>query len=235
MKTKTTTDKINTNSTLYIIEAFCIFLIIEIHACFSFPNQIVTDYLYNFSRVAVPLYFIISGYFAWDLDRNKVNNRIKKRFIRNFKLVIIVVVFYVFLNILMNGINHLYNSVTFENLVYFFVLNWSTPFCACGHIWFLLALLYDYVIMLVINRYNLYKAAYYISILILIAVYCIEVITQIFNLPIREIYYRNFLFLGFPLIMLGNILARYKEKIIKLVKQAEKQIIAVGTIGGISS
>ena len=202
------------NNTLFVIETICAFLVIEIHAKLFFANDFLTEYLLNISRIAVPFFFVISGYFLWNPDKNAVHKKIVKRFRRNLSLLFWVLIFYICLNIMMNGWGQFVKNITPENLIKFIILNWSTPFCGCGHLWFLMALLYDYIIMSVVNSFNIYRIGYFFAVIVLAAVYIIELVSCLFHFSVSEIYLRNFFSLGFPLIMLGNLMGKYKDKML---------------------
>lgn len=61
-----------------ILKALCAFLVVCIHA--PFPG-IVGDYFTALSRVAVPIFFMITGYYyAYTVKQNKSINQIIKIF-----------------------------------------------------------------------------------------------------------------------------------------------------------
>ena len=177
---------------------------------------------------------MISGYYSWNRDTETVSRKLRERLKRNFKLLSFALSFYILLNICIIGFDQWMINLTYENIFKFIVLNWSTPVCGCGHIWYLLALLYDYILMYLVNKYNLYRTFYYICGIVLIAVYAFEVFILIKNLPIQEIYYRNFLFFGFPLMMMGNLIARIEGAIKNSIIGKTNVFLVTGVLGGYS-
>ena len=76
--------------------------------------------------------------------------------------------------------------------------------------------------MLIVNKKNLYKISYF-SIPILLTIHILgSDIRYLLEKPINPYLFRNFLFLGFPFFMLGNLINKYKKSIISRI--SNKQI-----------
>ena len=89
----------------------------------------------------------------------------------------------------------------------------NEPFIIAGQLWFLFALLYDYMIFAIVEKKKLFKAAY---ILIPIFLFCYIGLAQgahLMGIHVPNIIYRNFLIEGFPLFMLGYWLHQNGNKI----------------------
>ncbi len=101
-----------------------------------------------------------------------------------------------------------------------------------GALWFLFALLYCYIIFYFVNKVNCYKLAYIlIPVLIFLHIVTRGIIQhfQLVDETLNIAFYRNFIFMGFPFFMLGNLLHKYQQKIVS--KITNKKLIALIFIG----
>jgi len=203
----------NKNITFFSAKAFACFFVVCIHI--SFPGKI--GYIItNFARFAVPFFFMITGYYTVHKNKKEMSGKINKRLKKLAKLTLISFIFYFILNIFVNIKNgtleeYILGIKSCENIFKFLLLNWTTPFVGVGHLWYLFALLYVMLLLKVVNKYDLYKKSYILSILIIVGIYFWELIDSYFKLGISQIYYRNAWFMGFSFFMLGHFI-RVNEK-----------------------
>jgi surface polysaccharide O-acyltransferase-like enzyme len=215
------------NITLYSLKAIACFFVVCIHV--NFPGK-VGETVVNIARFAVPAFFMISGFFSYDSDKEKNSLRLNNRIKELVKLIIICFVGYFLLNIFINfkqGSLELYFSGVFnyKNFLKFILLNWTTPYVGVGHLWYLFALLYVYIIIKVVNKYNLYKIGYIYSFVAIILMYFFEIYNSINNMHISQIYYRNAFIMGLSFFLLGHFIRKH-ENLFKM-KNFELNFISV--------
>lgn len=207
------------NHCLNFVKGCACFGILYMHTGY---DCMVSSIISCLSRFAVLTFFMISGYYCYNQDRAIVNKKMPKKLKHIFKMCIGATILYFIwgavISPVLSGdtiyfIQFIKECCTWNNLMNFVIFN-QLPFG--GTLWFLFALLYCYLIYWGINKKNWYKAAYvFIPILIVLHIVSRGII-QYFNLideNINIIFYRNFIFMGFPFFMLGNFIHRYEEKI----------------------
>ncbi len=204
----------NKNKTLFSAKAIACFFVICLHI--GIPSK-YGQLVINFARFAVPLFFIITGYFTEYKNKKEMSIKLDNRIKKLEKLIIISFVFYWFLYILLqikNGTLLLYlkDAFMFKNILKFLIFNWTTPLIGVGHLWYLFALLYVMYLMKFINKYNLYKQGYIYSMIVIVCIFIWELIDSYFNLNVSQIYYRNAWFMGLPFFMLGNFIKKHENR-----------------------
>lgn len=180
----------------------CIFVVF-IHCLFPGKFGI---YMVSIARFAVPFFLIVTGYYSYKESNTETIYIAKQRFIKIIKLTIAATLFYFCINILCNLIQR---KPALEWLTSFFAFpkNYFAFFC-CNRavflssvMWYLYALIYVYIVFIIINKFKLLRFSY-ILIPVLLAI----------NIGISEFsgldwyFAGNFLFTGIPFFLLGNYL-----------------------------
>ncbi|MEE1002419.1 MAG: acyltransferase [Acutalibacteraceae bacterium] len=195
----------------------CIFVVF-IHCCF--PGVFGTV-IKGIARFAVPLFFLISGYFTICNDKNLIWKVIGKK----LKHIAILLAFssllwflYVFVMSCFVGnkipIVEFFKQFFAPNNFYtLIVFNNPSGFLGGGGVlWFMFALIYCYAIYGVIVKTNSYRIAYaFIPITLIINLLIEHGVIQLAD-EYNTMYVTNFWVFGYPLFMLGNLLRRIKEK-----------------------
>ena len=154
---------------------------------------------------------MITGYFYSDtVARYKEKQQIKKIFCLVIKANILFFVWNVILDILRRDsiISYVRAVFTGKNLLKFFLLNESP---LAGHLWYLGAILYVLVIVLLADKFNCRKTLYYLTPVLLIADLVLgKYSLLIFHREFPYIVVRNFLCVGIPYFCIGNLI---REKI----------------------
>ena len=135
-----TTQKSNT---LELIKLFSSYMVVFIHVPFHGNAGVTIDAL---ARFAVPFFFLVSGYYSYQITCEKI----KKRIQNILTLIIISMVSYTAFEILQllkynrDGLITLLNKYTqLGTYIEFFVFNAPVTF---GQLWYLLARFYVYII-----------------------------------------------------------------------------------------
>lgn len=111
-------------------------------------------------RVAVPIFFMITGYFYGDtVARHKENRQIRKIFYLVVETNSIFFIWNIALGILRRDsiVTYVQKIFTGKSILKFLVLNESP---LAGHLWYLGAILYVLVIVLLVDRFNCKKVLY---------------------------------------------------------------------------
>lgn len=171
------------------------------------------------SRFSVPFFFMISGYFCYRTDG-------ATDYLKKIKHIGVIILGAVILYLIVTPIYKSECSITLQDLVKWLFFN-VPPYIA-AQLWFLFALLYDYILFALVERFKLRKLAY-IAIPIGIAAYIL--LAQgalLLGFSILNLVYRNFLIEGFPLFALGFWIHEHQEHI-KISNKALLLIVLITT------
>ena len=210
-----------------ILKAICAFLIVCIHV--PFPGK-VGAYFTTLTRVAVPVFFMITGYFYLDtVERHKEKRQIKKILYLVIEANMLFFIWNIALNVLRkeNIVAYIRSIYTGKNILEFLALNESL---LAGHLWYLGAILYVLVIVLLMDRFNCKKVLYYLTPVLLIADLVFgKYSLLIFHREFPYILVRNFLCVGIPYFCIGNLI-REKRSSEKWNKKVLRALIVVFAI-----
>lgn len=201
MRTNKSTNN-NSIYSLYALKFFCAIAIIVIHTLLY--GKI---YIMPLCRLAVPIFFIISGYFLLN-DKNELSASI---IYSNLKKIIYITVISSAIYVIFYCIIGKYNHIQYMNTkwwIYEILTGWGI----CGHLWYLTAYIEVLVILLLVEKYNLYKVLY-LSIPLLIILNLILGSYSIFigiNNPYSALH-TNFFVTGLPFVALGMLVRKHKD------------------------
>lgn len=196
---------------LDFFKIICAFLVVCIHI----PVYYVGDWVVAVARVAVPFFFMVTGFFfPVEFNKKKQKKQLKK-----------ILVLTVFANILYFMIFFALSAIKGELAAFFserFTLNKLINFIclndafAGAHVWYLNALLYCLVGLYILTKYIQIKRIYFLIPVLLVVNIAIQILANIFPMSILNnlLLTRNFLLTGLPFILLGNYI-RSKEINIK--------------------
>ncbi len=213
-----------------ILKAICAFLIVCIHV--PFPGK-VGAYFTTLTRVAVPVFFMITGYFYSDtVARHKEERQIRKIFFLVVEANAIFFIWNIALGILRRDsmVTYVQEIFTGKSILKFLALNESP---LAGHLWYLGAILYVLVIVLLVNKLNCRKILYYLAPVLLIADLIFgKYSLLIFHQEFPYILVRNFLCVGIPYFCIGNLIReqQYTERWNKKVLQVLIAVFAITSL-----
>ena len=199
------------NETLDSCKLLACFFVVTIHV--RFPGEL-GQLCVHLGRFAVPFFFMVSGYFTQATDAGTLVATAKKRARKHLISFLACFLIYLAFHLIdigrTDGIDDwVRDAVSPFNVFALVVLSWTTPYVGVGHLWFLLALTYVYVLYAIVSQHSLLKAAERFSAVSIVLVVAVEAAR--YYLPgfdLMSIWYRNAFFLGFPCFMLGNHLGR---------------------------
>ena len=214
-----------------ILKAICSFLIVCIHV--PFPGR-VGAYFTALTRIAVPIFFMITGYFYSDtIARHKENRQIKKIFFLVIEANMLFFIWNIALDILRKEsvVTYVQSIFTGKNILEFLALNESP---LAGHLWYLGAILYVLVIVLLADKLNCRKLFYYLTPVLLITDLVLgKYSLLIFHREFPYILVRNFVCVGIPYFCIGNLI-REKRCAEKWNKKVLRVLIVVFAITGLA-
>lgn len=186
-------------------------LVIILHA--PFPG-VIGSCIECICRISVPFFFMVAGYHSGNYQM--MPRKIKRTFILLMWSVGLYFCWNVIYAILQQNIVELMNSyfsidVLFETFIFNSGL-WL------GHLWFVLALLYCYIICFEVRDKWSRHARLVLIIVLLVAHFILREILEKYNVPNSSQYIRNFLFMGLPYFLLGEVIADGSEKLEKISK-----------------
>lgn len=209
------------------MKALCAFLIVCIHV--PFPGK-VGAYFTTLTRVAVPVFFMITGYFYSDtVARHKEKHQIKKIGGLIIEANMIFFIWNIALNVLRreNIVAYIRSIFTGKNIIEFLALNESP---LAGHLWYLGAILYVLVIVLLVDKLDCRKLLYYLTpVLLIVDLMFGKYSLLIFHQEFPYILVRNFLCVGIPYFCIGNLI-REKRCSEKWNRKMLQVLIVVFTI-----
>ena len=210
-----------------ILKAVCAFLIVCIHV--PFPGK-VGAYFTALTRIAVPVFFMITGYFYSDIvAQHREKKQLRKIFFLAVEANILFFIWNIALDILRREdiISYIQSIFTGKNIIEFLALNESP---LAGHLWYLGAILYVLVIVLLVDKLNCRKILYYLAPVLLIADLIFgKYSLLIFHQEFPYILVRNFLCVGIPYFCIGNLI-REKRCSEKWNRKIFQVLIVVFTI-----
>ena len=207
------------NHMIDAMKAIAAFGVVFVH--FPFPGAF-GKICAAFGTVGVIFFFLISGYQTYCEDSSQ-SGKILNRFKRNLRLVAVVLLIYLAFTVIEQialgtisswAKNYLLNPVTYIRLL---VLG-DLDFINCGHLWYMVAMLYGYLILYCMEKFRLHKIFYIALPLLLLLRVSMETYTNSFShFSWFDWHFSgNFLVGALPIMLLGNYICHKEEKLISL-------------------
>ena len=171
------------NKTLDILKIVAFAGVVYLHM--ATPTTSI-EWLFNcLSRIGVPIFFAVSGFFSYNSNAKKILKRLKKILV----LFAVSLCFYLLISILniWGGSDAFFANLNNKSTYINFILFNQTG--AVGHLWFLPALVYVYAIVLVTKKLKISNKAFYaISILLFAFMFITKELLGLFepDAPISE-------------------------------------------------
>lgn len=227
--------RVRRNEAIECGRLFAAFCVVFIHVGFS-EISFIKSAVDCVARFAVPYFFVISGYYAYQTNEEKVVKRIKYM----AKLTAIaMVVYFGWLCFLQGVLSHqsvveFLKSILCEyNIARWIFLNATPP---TVHLWYLSASMYCWIFLWVYIKFQgesekNYKPIYLISIFLLAIHILLSVNIQATGISVAGNIYKNAMFFGVPMFGVGLFLHEYQEKIIEKFHLQNRKLILITTVG----
>jgi peptidoglycan/LPS O-acetylase OafA/YrhL len=202
------------NDTLGILKLFASYMVVFIHVQFYGQIGSAVDAL---ARFAVPFFFLVSGFFSHEITTQKIKERILKLLSLTF-LAFTIYWGYNILTLLQERSNleldqYFMQYFKLETMLQLLLLNVPVH---TGHLWYLLAIIYVYILYYYFTAYKLSeKLLYVISLLALILHLLMGEVLTAFNVVIPTPFVRNFALMGVPFFGAGVIAKQHVQTLRK--------------------
>ena len=184
-------------NSIYLLKTISAFLVICVHCNFIFK-----EYVDPITRLGVPFFLIISGYFIYDEDSIKRKDRYKHQLLKIVKITVASSILYILYSCFRN-LNQI--DLNFSSILKFITFNTPPLPYYTYHLWYLYAYIYVLLILLITNNIKLNIKIYrsiYIT-LLMVALLFGKYSFLLLNTDFPEEYSRNFLFTSLPFVMIG--------------------------------
>ena len=197
------------NIYLELFKYFLCYLVIAIHMAGETYSH------FPLYRLAVPMFFIISGYFIYTPDNDKLLNKAKHFIKRSAHYMVIGFIIYIVFDFIMcyvngHGVGYYFTTLFYENFLFDFIFQ-NRPITYTGaQLWFLIALFVIslvHFILIKFNKIHYYKVIIPVCYLIYFFFAGYMHLFQYTDMPIR--YTRNAWFFGLPNFALGFTIAKF--------------------------
>ncbi|MDR0916501.1 MAG: acyltransferase [Oscillospiraceae bacterium] len=198
-------------SSIDALRFFAAFFVVSIHATFKGSFG---EYFRAISNVAVPLFFIISGYFTFNSD----SDILRQRSIKQIKRVAKITVFAVVVHLIVNTASQLpqgHFTTYISSIFSFRVLAILTVFNELPlewHLWYLFAYMYTMIMYAIFSK-RITKAKTKTLLLFIFALLAVDAVfgkyaVIVLGRTIPLLCTRNFMFTGLPYFTLGFFIRR---------------------------
>lgn len=203
-----------------LLRLICAFLVVCIHSNYSGKN-----YIMPLARNAVPVFFMISGYYYSSVEKRGGQ---LKQIIKTLKLIAVSTTIYMiwdfcltfyiltppvtgipFPVFVLARLRYIFfeSSMIWPNFLVFNV----PPFGE--HLWYINAFLYVLLLVWLISRFMDRRKLYFLIPVFLAAFIFLDTYSNIFfGWRISDYYRRNFLVMGLPFFLLGDFLQSWKKR-----------------------
>lgn len=201
------------------LKFFLAFLVVIIHT--GFTGYIGLGIL-TFARIAVPLFFMITGYYLPMMTDEKF----KKHLIKIIYLTIFSTLFYALISYIRSHVGSDVSSDWFaqtfsmKRILIWLLFNESI---FAGHLWYFYALLYVLVIIYITRKFKKMNILYVAIPFLFLGNYLLSFFDNC-------ILYRNFLFTGFPYVLLGCLFRIYEKRLLEVFNKSHTLIIGLVVI-----
>ncbi len=221
------------NHTLELLKLFASYMVVFIHIPFygKVGNSIDAS-----SRFAVPFFFLLSGYYSHQITREKIKKRIKNILTLLMFSAICYTIFeiIILLKYNMDGLVEFFNKYTdLSTYVNLLVFNVPVNF---GHLWYLLAVLYVYVLFYLATKFHIKeKVICFISLFLLLEHILLGEGLSIFGIVLPIPFVRNFALMGIPFFALGLFVKKYECKFRNIPNYMIFLFAVIGTLESVIS
>lgn len=173
-----------------------------------------------YCRIAVPFFFMVSGYFSWKEAPEARVSFMKRQIVTIGKILAVSSVILIIYNFII-GYQIPYRQGYIQRLILF-----NEPHFIFGHshMWYMLALIYVFAAGLLIEKLRLNKWAYIAAPLLLAAGIILDF--ALFGSGVRRACYtRNWIFDGLPFFYMGQFIHRHEGKFMSAITKGRSVLL----------
>ena len=221
-------------ASLYVLKAICAFLVVVIH----FPMK-YGYYFYPIVRIAVPCFFMISGYFLYNDNREKMLTNLKRALRKTLKVTIFAYAFYIltaaFISLIFGGRVNFGLGLELIKSCSWITFILAGPQIGAGHLWYLVAYIETLLVIWLFARlrkgfqwlYLIVPIGLIVNILCGRYSFIIPIDDPIMLDVTKEIVARNFLTIGIPAFAIGMWLKQHQEQILTVITPRKSLVISL--------
>ena len=186
----------------------------------------------SISRIAVPFFFMVSGYYTAEKKREELKPKIRKTAFLLFWSVTLYFVWELLWSFYhQNTLDKLQQYFSVRAFTETFVLNTGLWL---GHLWFILAQLYCFCIYYLglLKRSGRHK--FVAAVVLFVACFGIREVLRMNGVSDTVYYTRNFLFTGLPFFIAGDLISRNRIKVMSIRAGFWGLLGAVGIVAAIT-
>ena len=142
-------------SSLYVLKAICAFLVVVIH----FPMK-YGYYFYPIVRIAVPCFFMISGYFLYNDNREKMLSNLKRALSKTLQVTIWAYAFYLLVEVFKSIIFGSSLNIVSHTWLYYIIA--GPQIGSSSHLWYLIAYLETLIVVFLCTKNNTIKMLWWL-------------------------------------------------------------------------
>ena len=188
------------------------------------------------ARIGVPFFFMISGYFLYSSNVKSMVKKLPRKIAHIFKLCVIYMaintLYLIVLGIVTGSntyINELVSTYSLNNL--FDLLLFNRTIIGIGG-WFLFALLYSYLIILLLLKHFPALLKIWLPIILLGIGFILSYGLHFAGITVPSWYYRNCYFDGLPFLLIGYFIRQNETKLNKVTSHRLRYIIPMAVLFG---
>lgn len=202
---------IQKNRTLELIKLIAACMVVFIHVLFAGRMGVAIE---SIGRFAVPLFFLISGFYSYQIEPEKIKKRAKNISVLLVIAVVCCTLYKVWMMYTTRGAAGLEAYfIRYTQPEFLFRLFFLNVTLSGGHLWYLFAILYVYLIFYVVRKFKVSdKAIFIVSFTLLAAHLLLGEGLAIMGITLKNYYIRNFLLMGIPCFGLGLFAKKYELK-----------------------
>lgn len=200
----------NVNLCLDFLKGIGCVLVICIHV--MFPGML-GNVLAVLGGYVVPLFFMISGYYAYGTDTKVTGEKLKRKIKHITDITVKAFAVYLVFSLVKTVVDgemsivQWLRSIAEPSYIAKMLLMQNFDRIYGFHLWFLPALIYSYLFLYLINKWQCYKYAYSCVLPLFILRCAVAAVTDNWH------FTGNFLLTGIPYILVGNYLASNRDKL----------------------
>lgn len=181
---------------------------------YGFPEP--TGIVSAISGFAIPCFYILSGYFILPSDMELSTKRTVRKIKRSALCMAFMFLVYLLINIIVCVIKHISVKVTKRVIFNFLVLNlWPLPIGS--NIWFIQAMLYAYIVILIAHKLGMMKFYKPVLIITLIIMLLTGEFAGLIHFNVLGYNYipGNWLTRALPYILIGKLIRDNEDRLLK--------------------
>lgn len=216
----------NYNSCIDFAKGIACIFVVFMHCEFPGRFGIIVQAI---SRFSVPFFFMVSGFFCYYPDADGLTDFRYYRKLRHIgQIVLWSIFFYLIVALITSWINDNYSlSVTIRQVYNLLIFN--APFIIAGQLWFLFALLYDYLVFGLLWRIGRIKILYYFASIMIVLYFILAQGAYLAGYQIPNRIYRNWMVEGLAFFMMGHWIHAHEDSFNKVTNKVLLIVVSVSS------